>query len=68
MDNPVHDIVCSLMEVPFYRHKKNDQKDILLQDRPTPPLSVLRSDKRQGQTFSRSFKVHWYVNHQWESL
>lgn len=63
--DPVHDIICSLLETPFSRLRENDRREIMIKGRPMPPLNILKSDKKQGQTFSRSFKTQWYESHRW---
>lgn len=65
MENPIHDIICSLLETPFSRLNENDGREIIITNRPTPSLNVLKSDKKHGQTFSRSFKTQWYDTHTW---
>lgn len=65
MDNPHHDIICSLIETPFSRLKENDRRDTMTNGRPMPPLNVLKRDHKDGKSFSRSFNTHWYTSHQW---
>jgi hypothetical protein len=60
-----NDIICSLIETPFSRRNEQKRREILSMNRPTPNINILFSDKKQGQVFSRSFKVSWYENHNW---
>lgn len=63
--NPIHDIISSLQEVPFSRLNEDNRREIIMIGRPIPPLNILKTDKKHGQTFSRSFKTQWYESHQW---
>jgi hypothetical protein len=60
-----NDIICSLIETPFSRRNEQERREILSMNRSTPNINILSSDKKQGQVFSRSFKVSWYENHNW---
>jgi hypothetical protein len=64
MDVP-HDIVCSLMEKPFSQRRNEERFEIVSLGRPVPNISILSSDKKHGQSFSRSFKYTWYTSHKW---
>lgn len=64
MDVP-HDIICSLLEVPFSRRSCHERTDIIFAGRPVPAVDILSTDKKHGHSFSRSFKTSWYDSHDW---
>ncbi|XP_045480673.1 zinc finger MYM-type protein 1-like [Harmonia axyridis] len=63
--DPIPDIIRSLLETPFSWLDDNKRKDIVKIGRPTPSLNFQTLDKRHGETFSRTFKTHWYGSRQW---
>ncbi|KAJ8977129.1 hypothetical protein NQ317_011665 [Molorchus minor] len=65
--NPATDIVCNLLERPFYRWKDEDKKKVLLQGRPTAVLSIFarKEIKKSGKSYNVNFKSAWFTNYKW---
>lgn len=59
---PSIDLVCILLETPFYKWKDSDKKDLLINsDRPQPALNCVTI----GTARTRNFQNAWYSKHQW---
>lgn len=61
----VHDIICSLLEVPFSRRSDKERRDIVNVGRPTTTIDIILPSKNKEKTFSRYFKTSWYDKHKW---
>lgn len=62
--NPIHDIILSILEIPFLRRNETEKRQIL-SSRPTPKISAIFNDKRQGRQYSRTFQMSWYETYKW---
>ncbi|KAJ8916419.1 hypothetical protein NQ315_014630 [Exocentrus adspersus] len=62
---PQYDPVCVLLQTPFTRWTKDDQKQFLTNEKPQPILIVNKSTKVKGKCYVRHFKELWYSRYAW---
>ena len=53
------------METSFLRRNEEEKREIICCGRPTPLISTLTKDKKDGRQYTRSFKSSWYETRTW---